>query len=357
MGAPIIGFPSLVMPRPCSRPIPRGRSLCAALLGRAAAALSLTLALACGDARADDDPVKGAQAQELFDEATRLMREGRAREACPKLEESIELAPGALGGKLKLAECYEQAGRLASAWATYLQVETAARRAGQTDRETWASARAAELRSKLSRLQIVVPEPLRELKGLVVRRDGEVVGPGQWGMALPVDGGMHEVRAEAPGRAPFSATPYLEPAGDVVSLEVRLPAPSPQGEPDLPARGPTIPAWVWGVGAAGLAVAAVGVAFRVDGASVEDAQARACGPARDACPPSFDVAGSNTHKERSFGLFVGLVAGGGALVITSSVSAIVYASQPSAKARKPPPVSAAPWVLERAGGLLVQGRF
>ena len=321
--------------------------------------LAAALSLAAAEARADDDPVKDAQAQELFAEATRLMREGRAREACPKLEESIELAPGALGGKLKLAECYEQAGRLASAWATYLQVETAARRAGQTDRETWASARAAELRSKLSRLQIVVPAPLRELKGLSVRRDGELIGPGQWGMALPVDGGMHDVRAEAPGRVPFSATPYLEPAGDVVSLEVRLPPLVAASEPEPPERaGASIPAWVWGVGAAGLAVAAVGVAFRVDGASVEDAQARACGPSRDACPPSFDVVGTNTHKERSFGLFVGLVAGGGALALTSSVSAIVYATRPSPKPRAtPPPVSAAPWLFERAGGLVVRGRF
>src|SRR5678816_498104 len=70
-----------------------------------------------------------AGAQALFDQARELTRQGRFAEACPKLQESNRLDPG-IGTQFHLADCYEQSGRIASAWAAFLEVASQARATG-----------------------------------------------------------------------------------------------------------------------------------------------------------------------------------------------------------------------------------
>src|SRR5262249_41463605 len=55
------------------------------------------------------------QASRLFEDARRLMSEGRFADACPLLAQSDLLDP-AVGTKMNLAKCYESLGRTASAW-------------------------------------------------------------------------------------------------------------------------------------------------------------------------------------------------------------------------------------------------
>src|SRR5262245_6044422 len=75
-----------------------------------------------------------AAAQALFDEAKALMAAGKAQEACPKFEESQRLDPGS-GTLTNLAKCYEDTGRIAAAWSMYLEAASAARAAGNAERE------------------------------------------------------------------------------------------------------------------------------------------------------------------------------------------------------------------------------
>src|SRR5262245_52153167 len=58
-------------------------------------------------------------AQVLFDEAMKQISGGAYDSACPKLEEVNRLAPGKIGARLELARCYEQWGKLGSAWRHY----------------------------------------------------------------------------------------------------------------------------------------------------------------------------------------------------------------------------------------------
>src|SRR5580704_7229713 len=118
---------------------------------------------------------QGGPADKLFDEAGAAMDAGDYATACPKLEEVVRLRPDGLGAKMKLARCYEGAGRLTSAWALWRQIEPLAEKANQPDRQKEAQQQAQELRPKLATLAIVVPGAVRALPGIEITCDGKVV--------------------------------------------------------------------------------------------------------------------------------------------------------------------------------------
>ncbi|MDB4937371.1 MAG: putative rane protein [Labilithrix sp.] len=142
-----------------------------------------------------------ASALALFEEGKRLTAEGSYAEGCPKLEASYHLVQK-LGTLLNLADCYEKAGKTASAWARFTEAATMADRASQQERAEFARAHAAALAPKLSRLAITIAAPAPE--GLEIRRDGAVVDPAAFGSAVPVDPGVHVVEARAPQRKAWS---------------------------------------------------------------------------------------------------------------------------------------------------------
>jgi tetratricopeptide (TPR) repeat protein len=212
------------------------------------ASFALSCLLAPPLAAQERDP---AAAQALFDQGRALMKAKNYAEACPKLAESQRLDPG-MGTQFHLADCYENQGKLASAWANFLEVASLASASNQPDREKAAKARAAKIEPRLPRLTIVVPATSR-VAGLQVLRDGVAVGEVQWGSALPVDPGKREVTASAPGRQTYTDTvtvsegmaatlkvPALQPAPEAAAA-APAPATAP-GEPTVPAAPPPAPA-------------------------------------------------------------------------------------------------------------------
>ena len=168
--------------------------------GRPSAWLALLVACAAAGmaAPAGAQPSsQSAAAQALFDEAKALMKAGQYPAACAKFEESQRLDPGS-GTLINLADCYEQSGRLASAWGTFLDAAAAARAGGNALREQVARERATALEPRLPRVVIAVPAspPV----GFEIRRDELVVGAPQWGLPIPLDPGEHTISAAAPGR-------------------------------------------------------------------------------------------------------------------------------------------------------------
>ena len=150
--------------------------------------------------RADDTIV----AQALFDQGKKAMAAHDFAAACPKFEESLRLE-SAMGTLLNLADCYERAGRLASAWSRFLELASKAHAAGQAERARIGRTRAAALAPRLSNLVIQAPAADRT-PGLEIRRDGTVVGPAELGATIPADSGPHTVEASAPGRLSWSTT-------------------------------------------------------------------------------------------------------------------------------------------------------
>ncbi len=172
-------------------------------------------------AHADDS----AAAQSLFDQAKKEMAAKDYASACPKLEESLRLQEG-IGTLLNLASCYEHAGKLASAWSKYLEVATRARAAGQAARARIGKERADALAPKLSNLVVDVPGATHP-DGLEVRRDGTVVGPAEWGVAIPADAGTHTIEASAPGHKPWSQTVVVADGATTAHVSVGDLAPLP----------------------------------------------------------------------------------------------------------------------------------
>ncbi|MBK6690671.1 MAG: carboxypeptidase regulatory-like domain-containing protein [Myxococcales bacterium] len=204
------------------------------------AATLLSLLLSTGVAAAQKAPSQAA-AQALFEEGRRLMTAGRYGDACPKLAESQRLDPGA-GTLLNLAACYEKNGQTASAWATYKETISEAEKSNRREWAAKARQRALALEPTLVKLSIVVPPSARSA-GLVIKRDGSEVGAGEWGVAIPVDPGSHNIEASAPGYKPWTTVAQAVRAKETATVSIpqleRLP-PATQAVATAtpPARGP-----------------------------------------------------------------------------------------------------------------------
>jgi hypothetical protein len=175
-------------------------------------------------------------AEALFDEARKLMTQGDYAAACPKFADSEALDP-APGTALNLAHCYEKAGKWASAWAAYKTAQAVAERAGQRDRAAIASKKVAEVEPTLSRLTISVPAS-SQASGLEVRVDGDVVAQPAWGVAVPIDGGGHDVSASAPGKLAWKGHVDLKETGQALVVEVPALPDAPQAAGAAPISAP-----------------------------------------------------------------------------------------------------------------------
>lgn len=191
-------------------------SLRPARAGCTARLLVAALALG-GSAGAAAQPNVPAEA--AFRDGMKLMAEKRYAEACEAFAASDRVGPS-IAAKMKLADCEEKRGRLATAWAAFLDVASQTREdpARQAERAV-AERRAAALEPRLPHLTISVPEGSR-VDGLVVARDGVAIDPGLWNRAIPVDRGAYTVTARAPGHRAWTTSVTIAGDGEERTIEV-----------------------------------------------------------------------------------------------------------------------------------------
>ena len=205
----------------------------------------LAVLAASGRSLAQPSQDTQAAAAALFEDARRLMAEGKYAVACPKLAESQRMVPGA-GTLYQLSVCYEAIGRTASAWVGFRDVASMAFAAGQADRERVARGKASALEPRLIRLKITV-QSAASSAGVEVKRDGAVVSPALWGTPVPLDPGPHRVSASASGKEPWEVTVQFDQPGATVNVDVpplldRKPgAVAAAGAPPPPQGGPAGP--------------------------------------------------------------------------------------------------------------------
>jgi hypothetical protein len=264
-----------------------------------------------------------AIAQKLYDDAMKLMSEKKYAEACPKLAESNRLDTG-MGTRFHLGDCYENVGRLASAWALFVDIADEAKRSGQSGRESVARERAKQLEPRLPKITLQVPSSVANLAGVEVRDNDHLVNRPLWGQPLPMDPGKHSITVTAPGRRTWEKKLELhEGAAETVAVGDL----APLDAPGLSSR--QIGAIT--LGSAGIASIVVGSVFGLRARSKwrDDVVAKSCyGGLVTQCDLAdaqmrFDQSGAQTDANISTVTFV---AGGVALA-----GAAVFALWPKEK--------------------------
>lgn len=185
-----------------------------------------------------------AVAESLFIEARQLMDENKIHEACAKFEASQKLDP-ALGTLLNLAVCHEREGRIATAWSEFREALTLAKREQREDREALAAERIKALEERLPKLTVEVPAESK-IKGLSVRVNGTQLVEAVWGTPIPVNPGVSDLAAEAPGYLPWSSKVNVaEGKTETIKIpllkEAPVEAPPPPSQPPQPPPAPLPP--------------------------------------------------------------------------------------------------------------------
>lgn len=301
--------------------------------------LALGLGLALGGSAAAQSAADKATAEQLFKEARNLMGAKKFDEACPKLEASLRL-DAALGTRLNLASCYEELGRLASAWGMYHEAADLAANENQPKRVKFAQDHARALEARLPRLVITAAAPV---PGLRVTRDGTVIDAAVFGSPIYVDPGTRKIAAEAAGYEPFSLdvvalegketkveVPALVAAPVPVAPEAPVPPGPSSGALRLQASGdPGKTRRMTGlvVGGAGLVATAVGLGFGLSARSKwnEATDDGLCDTDTDVCTPAGqELADSARTRATVSTVMVGV---GAAMVVTG---AVLYFTAPRA---------------------------
>lgn len=301
--------------------------------GLAVACLALGIFTAERSSRAQDN---SAVVESLFHEGKKLAAAGNFAEACPKFLASYNLEHR-IGTLLNLADCYENNGQLASAWARFTELATLAQRAGQAERADYGKQHAAALQPKLSMLTIAVPHPAPSLE---VKRDGLSVDAAAFGVPVAVDAGDHVIEASAPGKQPWKgsvrvardaakASIEVPELGDVPAAE-RAAAPPDHIEPPKDEHRPTLSGRriaAIAVGGAGVVSIGVGAVFGLMAIGKKNDSESSCnvGGVSNACypdgaPARHDAAVDGKISTVLFAAGGALVAGGVALWLWPSAN-------------------------------------
>lgn len=169
------------------------------------------------------------EAESLFREGKALLAKGKIAEACDKFEASDKVDPKA-GTELNLGDCREKNKQLATAWATFLQAVSTAKKENDPKRAAEAKKRAKALEPKLKYLTIKVPDD-RQYDGLEITRDGEPVDSAVWNQRVPVDQGTHKLKATATNRETWKEEVEIDKADE--EIEVPALAEVPVDEPPV----------------------------------------------------------------------------------------------------------------------------
>jgi len=239
---------------------PARRRHAAWVRGAAIAAIALSSFTAHGQPSATDR----RQAEALFGEGKKLLKEGKTAEACRKFEASYRIDPAG-GTVLNLALCHEKEGKIASAWAELKEALAAAKKASRRDREKIAREKIEAIEPRLPYV-VVIPEK-QDTAGLTVVIDEGGIAREAWGAQIPIDPGPHTAKATAPNHDPWEA-PFEVAEGKKVT--VRVPGLVARAAPTATASSSAAPVaeiqkYPW-MRPSGIALASVGVAAAVAGA-------------------------------------------------------------------------------------------
>jgi len=165
---------------------------------------------AAGPARAD-------RADQLFKKGKKLLAEKRYAEACTAFEDSDRIDPG-IGAKLNVAKCYQEWGKLATAWRWYSDAERMAATT-KDDRATKIHQLIEDLDPGVPRLTLNAA-PDANTSGVVLKLDGIEIDIHTLGTERRVDPGPHQIEYIVDGQTKGRLVPVERGGSFEVTLEL-----------------------------------------------------------------------------------------------------------------------------------------
>jgi hypothetical protein len=239
-------------------------------------------------------------AETLFREGRALLESGQTSKACVKLTESYRL-DARTGTLMNAAACHEMEGKLATAWAEFLEAARLARARGGAEGaklEETAKARAAQLEPRMHRVLLVIADPASDLS---IRLDERDLPAAAWSTRMPVDDGAHVLEARRPDHASYQYRfDTRGPGESTVKIPSLVPTPdeakpplAPSGEASSPLSRPVF----WGAAAVAVIAAGVGTIYGVqaiDAKNERDGDCNAAGCSASGIAKQNDAFGAAT---------------------------------------------------------------
>jgi tetratricopeptide (TPR) repeat protein len=300
-----------------------------------------------------------AAAEALFVQAKELTAKGNFADACPKFQASYKL-DRTLGTLLNLADCHENVGKIASAWAEWGEAVEMAKKMGD-DRSAFAAERRDALTPRLPKLTLGIPAPMPALD---VYRDGVRIDPGAYNLALPVDPGpvtvavrrgdkVLEQQQHTLGEAQQLTVPI-----DLVALDKRFPPAAPPkgggaGGPDGRPDGGSQKTIGYVVGGVGVAAILTGVGFGIVALSKKSDADEPDACAERFCSNKGLDAADSAKSFAEIGQWIGI----GGVVATAVGATLILTAPSTERAASQRRLTASPWISPSAGGFSVRGEL
>jgi hypothetical protein len=311
------------------------------------------------------------KADVLFKQGKKLLGQKKYADACAAFEKSNKLDPQ-IGTELNIARCYEEWGKLATAFRHYGDAETMAREAHDS-RVSKIHVFVAKLDNQVPRLTLRAPDGA-DVTALDITLDGAKLDKSQLGEVQLVDPGPHSIDYRAGDGPKKTKVIPLERGGtSEITLDIPKPVAKPDKptEPDKPAtHEPTKPDPVVAVhvdvdpghgrrvtgvvvGAAGVvAMGVAGYLTLLARSTYNDALTAHCGGSKTGC----DADGLTiTHDARNKANLATIVVGAGAAI--TAVGVILYVTAPSTQPRGEHALRVTPSAGPGAMGVVLDGRF
>ena len=286
----------------------------------------------------------------LFREGRDLDAQGDYAGACAKFEASYGLEPR-LGTLLNLGDCNERLGRTATALRHFVDAATTARRAGDEERERYATQRGSSLQG---RAPTVVLRGLTHSAERAVSVDGIVVPAAEGEVVVRLDPGRHEVLVHLRDNGMWTNTFDLADGAPPTVLTV--PPAAPKDAPRAVAVERGLPAGrvvALGTAAVGVTGVATGTVFGLLARSRwNDAVANHC-PALPVCDPT----GVREAGDAKQAALASTVAFGVGLAALGTAAVLWWTSPRTDRPSGAPATFVTPVPIAGGASLTVQGGF
>lgn len=195
-------------------------------------ALLLAGALAVLAGRAAPAAADAKTADKAFRKGKKLLAQKKYDEACAAFEESFREDP-AIGAQLNVARCFEEWGKLATAYDAYQEAQQLAR-ATNDERAPQIKELMAKLDKQVPTVVLTLPKGRLPPPGLALTLDGADLSTEKLGEAVRLDPGAHVLITRAAEGAP-QTTKFDAVAGKRLPIELPIDAltAAPEGKPAL----------------------------------------------------------------------------------------------------------------------------